>query len=339
MRHQCICACCGKQFTTQFVTRTCKSAACKQFLGCPEEDVFFFDRVVKKEDGCWEWLGGCDKRWNPVVNLGPGKCVAAWKYAYRKVKGFDPGSTVYSKTCNGHRCVNPDHFQDDWGRMQSRMSGPDENGCILWMAARDWNGYGIGWLNKKQGRITRILWEKERGPIPEGMQVCHKCDNPPCCNLDHLFLGTARENSDDKRAKRRESRGESGNRGGLVSGQVVKARQLRKQGMSCSEILSALNLPCSESHVACITNGKSWSHIDDIEAPCKKTGTWSPAKKEPVRLSEGDVLTIRKMASEGRSIGEISFFISVDASESCIKRVIQGKTWSRVAGLINADPT
>jgi len=43
----------------------------------------------------------------------------------------------------------------------------------------------------------RFAWELANGPIPEGMFVCHKCDNPPCCNVDHLFLGTPKENTTD----------------------------------------------------------------------------------------------------------------------------------------------
>ena len=62
---------------------------------------------------------------------------------------------------------------------------------------------------KRNGKWTslythRIAWEAARGPIPEGMVVCHHCDNPPCVNIEHLFLGTQADNLRDMRSKGRE---------------------------------------------------------------------------------------------------------------------------------------
>jgi hypothetical protein len=49
----------------------------------------------------------------------------------------------------------------------------------------------------------RVSWEMANGPIPKGMQVCHRCDNPPCVRPDHFFLGSAKENKADQAAKGR----------------------------------------------------------------------------------------------------------------------------------------
>lgn len=52
-------------------------------------------------------------------------------------------------------------------------------------------------------RTHRLAWQLANGPIPIGMFVCHHCDNPPCCNPEHLFLGTALDNNRDRHEKGR----------------------------------------------------------------------------------------------------------------------------------------
>ncbi|PXV54182.1 HNH endonuclease [Dyella jiangningensis] len=79
-----------------------------------------------------------------------------------------------------------------------------ECGCWLWLGARDPDGYGkLGIHGRNMIRAHRLFYAFHKGPIPVGMQVCHKCDTPLCVNPDHLFLGSNTDNAVDRERKNR----------------------------------------------------------------------------------------------------------------------------------------
>ncbi len=90
-----------------------------------------------------------------------------------------------------------------------KSSGPDA--CWPWTRSkiRD-GGYGQIGRGGHDGGIVlthRLAWEIANGPVPDGMRVLHECDNPPCCNPKHLFLGTQADNLRDMTAKGRRCAG------------------------------------------------------------------------------------------------------------------------------------
>lgn len=84
-----------------------------------------------------------------------------------------------------------------------------QDDCWLWKAGHNKNGYGIfNYTGVRPGVIKlahRVAWELTQGPIPEGLDVLHRCDNPPCVNSAHLFLGTQLDNVRDMYAKHRQN--------------------------------------------------------------------------------------------------------------------------------------
>lgn len=83
-----------------------------------------------------------------------------------------------------------------------KLAGADE--CWEWIAGKDKDGYG--WF--KRDRAHRAAWIFFNGRIPEGFLVLHTCDNPPCVNPAHLFLGTQQDNMTDCLKKGRRPSGE-----------------------------------------------------------------------------------------------------------------------------------
>lgn len=76
-------------------------------------------------------------------------------------------------------------------------------GCLEWGGSRDLNGYGRLRKNGVNYRAHRLAYERTLGPIPTGLEVCHTCDNPPCINPAHLFIGTTLDNAADRERKSR----------------------------------------------------------------------------------------------------------------------------------------
>lgn len=154
-----------------------------------------------------------------------------------------------------------------WAKV--RRGGPDE--CWEWVSkAKHWFGYGRigsgGWFGPCR-LAHRVSWEIHHGPVPDGLFVLHRCDNPPCVNPAHLFLGTIADNVADAQSKgrlRRRPGHQKGAKNGnakLSEDDVREIRRLRRAGALCREI--ACRFGITGTQVSVIEKRKQWADVPD----------------------------------------------------------------------------
>lgn len=145
-----------------------------------------------------------------------------------------------------------------WSRVDKR--GPSD--CWLWTAARNERGYGTVWNGFKVVRAHRIAWTLAHGEIPSGMYICHRCDQPSCCNPAHLFTGTHADNMRDMAAKgrARTRRGAQHRRSRITENQAREIIALLSQNSLTLDQIGCL-YGVSLSAIWCIKHGKTWRHV------------------------------------------------------------------------------
>lgn len=143
------------------------------------------------------------------------------------------------------------------------------DGCLVWQGTPDANGYGhidVPWDIRQLG--THIVsWVLSYGPVPDGLSVLHRCDNPPCCFPDHLFLGTRADNVADMMAKGRGGQGSNPLRGGshqnskLTEEDVRSIRIRYAAGGVTYEQLGA-EFGVGYGTIGGIVRRDSWGHVE-----------------------------------------------------------------------------
>lgn len=137
---------------------------------------------------------------------------------------------------------------------------PELDQCWVWTGARMLYGYGyLGNRRKPNNLAHRLSWEIHCGVIPESLCVLHKCDNPPCVNPSHLFLGTRIENNKDCVAKERnpDHHKESNPNVKLTQDDIEWIFLMRADGATQQEIADIVHV--TQSHISSILRGKAWN--------------------------------------------------------------------------------
>ena len=202
-------------------------------------------------------------------------------------------------------------------------------GCWLFTAkSRSAFGYGLMFIgrdgktsgngNSPTHRIAYVLHNKKMPP--DGQFVCHACDNPPCCNPAHLFVGTHLDNMADMRSKKRspDKAGEKASLAIYTSAQVLDVVRLAREGKSSTEIQALLGV--DKMFVSRVRSGVAWTSVTGL-----KRGELNSKHK----LTEDDVIAIRKLYADGAQLDELAERFCVSASN--ISMIVRFKTWKKVA--------
>lgn len=144
---------------------------------------------------------------------------------------------------------------------------PAENGCWLWTAATNADGYGLFAVHRASKLAHRVAYEATKGPIPDGALLRHRCDTPACVNPAHLEPGTDLDNMADSiaRGRRASFRGTRNPRAKLTPAQVASIRALYGAGgVRLVDLAAAFGI--GKSQVSNIVRGREWN-----EVPCATT--------------------------------------------------------------------
>jgi hypothetical protein len=149
-------------------------------------------------------------------------------------------------------------------RFWSKVARGDDADCWRWLGHIEQNGYGRIGIHRRMYWAHRVAWTLTHGEIPPRTDVCHRCDNPPCVNPAHLFLGSHRQNMADAWAKGRVPppplhQGERQHNAKLTAAQVREMRGRLRAGEARAALARAFTV--SRATVDGIAAGKTWRHV------------------------------------------------------------------------------
>lgn len=198
--------------------------------------------------------------------------------------------------------------------------------CWVWLASTT-DGYGNFWFGPKRYKAHRFSYELEYGSVPDGLLVCHQCDNPPCVRPDHLFLGTNKDNAQDRASKGRgrDSKGENSGCNLLTEQQVREILNLYGTGdISQTELYQQFGV--RQTAISAIVRGINWSHINSEVLP---KFTVKGERHGSAKLASEQVVEIRRLYGLGEySCADLAQLF--DVSRGYAWQIVSGKKWKHI---------
>lgn len=241
----------------------------------------FWGKVDKSAGpgGCWLWTAGLRTGDHGQFHM-EGRDWRPHRLALEWAAGPCPPGLVACHSCQNRRCVNPAHLS--WktkaaNRASSRSAnatqelfwakvdkgaGPD--GCWLWTAFINEDGYGRFWISGRHRLAHRVVLEWTVGPCPLRSEACHSCRNRHCVNPAHLRWDTTKSNQRDRFKDGTDSRGERHPMVKLTAVQVLEIRAAVAGGESQRSV--ARRYGVTQALVSCIARRHSWKHLPEVAA-------------------------------------------------------------------------
>jgi hypothetical protein len=191
----------------------------------------------------------------------------------------------------------------------------DLEGCWVWEGVRS-DGYGVLYDSdtKRQERTHRLSYALAYGPIPVGLYVLHRCDNPPCVRPDHLFLGTHLDNIADMVAKGRVARGERNAWAQLTEAAVVYIRTSRDSGVPAAVLAAEIGV--SERTIRKVDVGLRWAHVGP------------PRQHRVARVLTAEIVAeIRRRHAAG-GVTQKALAAEFGVGRGAVQHVIAGDRWA-----------
>lgn len=243
---------CGCGQDAPIATQTAKKHGVKR--GLPQRFVKRHGkRLPKAELAPWAVEHGL------AFPYGECQCGCGQKTSISKVPNKEMGTLTGHPTrfLIGHQMHIAPTIEEQFWRQVDRDA---PRGCWEWTGyIHGRSGYGYIYFHGTKQRAHRFSYELHFGPIPDGMVVCHKCDNRKCVNPSHLFVGTSADNNADKFRKGRQAKGETNGRVRLTEAQVREIRILRRDGLSCARLAAKFGIAVSTAKQ--IVRGDTWKHV------------------------------------------------------------------------------
>jgi len=216
-----------------------------------------------------------------------------------------------------------------WCRYADASGGPDA--CWPWKGAKNTGGYGkLSTFYKENGKrrtrndtASRLGYALFNGDIPPGMYVCHRCDNRHCVNPKHLFLGTAKENSEDMVAKGRQHRGARRPASKLDWPKVDAIRAAYEAGTSSYALAEQYGV--SRPLINQIVRFKAWKPDDRgvVPAGADQDRTARGDRHYAAKITPETVAEVRRLLADGRSQREVA--TAVGLAQQTISKIVNGR--------------